>query len=104
MSRGTEHMYTQVHLCTIVGGFCTVLRGGRGRGRDAALLQPPATLPAGDNSVQLHYEVARTGCWRCHRAQTTRMDEAPSAAARSRRQFAKTLEGRTKNTGGTDNR
>ena len=36
-------MYTRVHLCTIVHGFCTVLRGGRGRGRDAALLHPPAT-------------------------------------------------------------
>ena len=44
------------HLCTIVREFCTVLRGSRGRGRDAALLHPPATLPAGDDSVQFYYE------------------------------------------------
>ena len=102
MSRGTEHMYTRVHLCTIVRGFCTVLCGGRGRGRDAALLQPPATVPAGDDSVQFQYEGARTGCWRCHRARRPgwmRLQVRPLAVGANLpkhwRDGQKALEGRT---------
>ena len=59
-----EALYTRVYFCTIVRvfctvlrSFCTVLRSSRGKGRDAALLHPPAscqleTIPC--NSVQFY--------------------------------------------------
>ena len=91
--RHCSTVYTRVHFCTIVHSFCTVLRSSRGRGgmrrfythlQAASWRQFCAILLQGGS----HW-------WRCQRGQTTRMDEAPNAAIRSRRQFAKTLEGRT---------
>ena len=116
-----EALYTRVYFytivrsfCTVLRSFCTVLRSSRGRGggmrRFYTHLQPAswrqfcAILCKGglhcarlDCTVQGWIALCKGGLhwWRCQRGQTTRMDEAPNSAIRSRRQFAKTLEGRT---------
>ena len=91
--------FTFAQLCTIFAQFCAVF----------AQFCAVAEARGGMRRFYTHLQAASWrricaivcnstlggGWWRCHRAQTTRMDEAPNAAIRSRRQFAKTLEGRT---------